>query len=184
MTSQVGREGQMGRQGMDQDSGWRLTGWHVLGALFAFFGMMVTANVIFVYFAVTTFTGVETEDAYRKGLAYNQQLSAAERQASLGWTGAFGAEGPDSAKVITLKLEARDGTPVRGLKVDGRIGRPSTSKFDRDLTFTYQNNGRYEAGPLELAPGQWIVAVEAKDAVSSQADRSFRLKDRLEWQSN
>ena len=38
-----------------------------------------------IYKALTTFGGVETPDAYRKGLAYNQRIAAEEAQAGLGW---------------------------------------------------------------------------------------------------
>ena len=62
-----------------------LTGRHVLIALVAFFGVMLIANGIFVYFAVATFSGGDTSNAYRKGLDYNETLAAAERQAERGW---------------------------------------------------------------------------------------------------
>ena len=62
-----------------------LKGRHVLMALIAFFGIMLIANGIFVYFAVATFSGGDTSNAYRKGLNYNETLAAAERQAARGW---------------------------------------------------------------------------------------------------
>ena len=51
-----------------------------LSALIAFFGIMLIANGIFVYFAVATFSGGDTSNAYRKGLNYNDTLAAAELQ--------------------------------------------------------------------------------------------------------
>ena len=44
----------------------RIEGRHVLLALLGFFGFMLLANGIFLYYAVGTFNGFETTDAYRK----------------------------------------------------------------------------------------------------------------------
>ena len=53
-----------------------LEGRHVLMALIAFFGVMLIANGIFVYFAVLTFSGGDTPESYRKGLNYNETIAA------------------------------------------------------------------------------------------------------------
>ena len=60
-----------------------IEGRHVLMGLIAFFGVMLLANGIFVYFAVATFSGGDTSNAYRKGLNYNDTLAAAELQTRL-----------------------------------------------------------------------------------------------------
>ena len=57
-----------------------LTGAHVLAGLFAFFGVMLAANGVFVYVATTTFSGLSTDDAYRKGLSYNETIRAFKLQ--------------------------------------------------------------------------------------------------------
>ena len=62
-----------------------IEGRHVLMGLIAFFGVMLCANGIFLYLAMTTFAGGDTADPYRKGLNYNETLVAAERQAERGW---------------------------------------------------------------------------------------------------
>ena len=62
-----------------------LKGRHVLMVLCGFFGVMFVVNGIFVYFAVATFSGGDTSDPYRKGLHYNETLTADERQAERGW---------------------------------------------------------------------------------------------------
>jgi nitrogen fixation protein FixH len=62
-----------------------IQGRHVLMGLVAFFGVMLLANAIFVYFAVATFSGGDTSDPYRKGLNYNAALEEAKRQAEQGW---------------------------------------------------------------------------------------------------
>ena len=50
-------------------------------ACIAFFGVMVLVNAIFLYLAVSTFSGGDASNAYRKGLHYNETVEAAKRQA-------------------------------------------------------------------------------------------------------
>ena len=57
-----------------------LTGRHVLYMILGFFGVVLLANVVFVYLAMDTFTGLATEGAYVKGLSYN--LSKISRYSS------------------------------------------------------------------------------------------------------
>ena len=49
-----------------------LTGRHVLAMVLAFFTVVMGVNAIFAYIAISGFSGIETEDAYVKGLAYNE----------------------------------------------------------------------------------------------------------------
>ena len=63
----------------------QITGKHVLFILFGFFGVMLAVNGVFVHFATATFSGVSTEDAYRKGLHYNETIAAFQVQQATGW---------------------------------------------------------------------------------------------------
>ncbi len=157
--------------------GWTLTGWHVLAALICFFGVMIAANMIFLYFAVTTFTGLETSDAYRKGVAYNSRLEEARQFEKLGWQGKI-LEKDGRLEVTLLNQE---GSPIRGVRVEGKVGRPATDRFDRAVIFGDAGTGRYRSEKIDLAPGHWIVAVEVRDPVTSDEIR-LRLKERL-WLS-
>jgi len=158
-------------------SGWTLSGWHVLVALLSFFGVMIAANMVFVYFAVTTFTGIETADAYRKGVAYNARLEEARQFEKLGWHGKI-AEKDGRLEVVIL---SQDGTPVRGVRVGGKVGRPATDRFDQTVVFEHTGSGRYRTEKIDLAPGHWIVTIEAREPVSNEVVR-LRLKERL-WLS-
>lgn len=154
---------------------WTLNGWHVLYGLFAFFGVMIAVNMLFLYFALTTFTGIETDDAYRKGIAYNVRLDEGRKLQQLGWGGKF-AFANDRVEV---RITDPAGEPVRGLQLEGRIGRPATDKYDTDLVFTDVGNGLYAANPKSLDSGNWIVTVESRQPLQPGGDIRFRLKDRL-----
>ncbi len=160
-----------------ENGGWTLTGWHVLVALLTFFGVMITANMIFLYFAVTTFTGLETADAYRKGVAYNARLEEARQFEKLGWQGKISEK--DGRLEVTLL--SQEGTPIRGVRIEGKVGRPATDRFDRAVVFGDAGTGRYLSEKINLAPGHWIVAIEARDPVARDPIR-LRLKERL-WLS-
>ena len=51
---------------------------------FAFLGVVFAANAVMIWYAVMTFTGLETTSAYEKGLACNETLSIVRRQERLG----------------------------------------------------------------------------------------------------
>ena len=152
------------------------TGRHVVIALVAFFAVIFAINGLFLYFAITSFSGVETDNAYRRGVAYNAVLDEARREARLGWTATLSADGG----VPRLVLKDAAGAPVTGAAIAGKVGRPSVDKFDRPVTFAEQAGGQYVMQGEALAAGRWIVALDARDGVAS--DRVFRLKERL-WVS-
>ena len=58
-----------------------LTGRGVLIWLAGFFGVMIVANGIFLYFAITTFSGLDDASSYRAGRNYSGELAAAAAQA-------------------------------------------------------------------------------------------------------
>ena len=47
--------------------------------------MRIAVNGVFTYFALESFGGLETEQAYLKGLDYNRTLEAAAAQRERGW---------------------------------------------------------------------------------------------------
>lgn len=139
-------------------STFELKGRHVLLSFVSFFGVIFAVNGYFLYAALGTHTGVVAQEPYRKGIQYNQRIVEDERQTALGWTHVADAS-PDGRFVLTVQDKA--GAPVAGLRVAGTIGRPSTSEFDRELTFTEQSPGTYLAATTALASGAWVASFEA-----------------------
>lgn len=151
-----------------------LTGTHVLVGLILFFGVMLAANGAFVYFATTTFSGLSTQDPYRKGLAYNQTLEAFRAQQATGWH----ASAAVSGQAVRLTVTDSGGAPVQGLEVSGRLGRPATDAQDHTLTFRAEGQGRYVAAVGPLAPGRWDLAAEARP-YGSDHPTPFKVTARL-----
>lgn len=150
-------------------------GRHVLFILIGFFGAMLAVNGIFIYLAVSTFSGLES-DAYQKGLHYNDRIDAAGRQAALGWSHSV-AFGPNGTVLVSVK--DRQGEPVSGLSIGGEISRPVADRFTSTLDFRENTDGTYLAPAASLQPGNWIVSLQARRAESHGGETAYQIKERL-----
>lgn len=152
----------------------RIEGRHVLLALLGFFGFMLLANGIFLYYAVGTFNGFETTDAYRKGLNYNQRIASDTAQAARGWQPSIFYDNGSNGST-RLKVEVRDaqGHAIAGLAISGQVRRPVTDRNDQLVTFREIAPGVYGT-PLALAPGQWVVIAEASEVGSDTPTLRFK----------
>ena len=115
------RTGSADSGGRERTSAW--IPWVFVG----FFVVVFGANAAMVAFALTTWTGVETDHPYEDGNAYQKILDAEHRQAELGWKVDldFQAKNRDHAAVTVTMLE-RDSAPIRRAAVHVRFLRPTT----------------------------------------------------------
>jgi nitrogen fixation protein FixH len=126
------------------------------------FGVVIAANLVLIVFALTSWSGLETEQAYQKGLAYNRTLDAISSQAARGWQGALSFEPSGSgAGRLALAITDAAGEPVDGLNVTARLIRPTHEGFDTVLALPAAGSGRYEAALYLPLAGQWRVEIEA-----------------------
>jgi nitrogen fixation protein FixH len=127
-------------------------GYRILWYFVAFFGLIAAVNAVMVTLALRTHTGVITEHAYEKGLAYNQVVEAANAQAALGYTASITYEAGNLAVMIR---DARGiSLPLHDAKA--YLRRPANHALD----FVKPLSGA--STPLALpAPGNWEVRVEA-----------------------
>jgi len=141
--------------------GRKITGRTVLFSLVAFFGVVFAVNGLFFWFASDSWTGLATEDAYRKGIAFNDQLDRADAQKLLGWTSEtdFTSAGPGAGR-LTFALVSANGQPVRGRDVSATFRRPVTEGIDFAAMLKADETGRYVAEIAPPAPGQWDVRIE------------------------
>lgn len=151
-----------------------ITGRHVLLGLVGFFGLMLIANGLFVYFALSTFTGSDS-DPYRRGLHYNDTVAAAERQAERGWRSSLSYDAGN--RRLSLGLTDNQAKPVTGLKINALVGRPVTDKEDHALSLKEEASGVYSAD-IELRPGQWVVSAATPEEPRS-GEPAYQLKQRL-----
>lgn len=152
------------------------TGRSALFMLIGFLGLIVAVNGVFVFFAMTSWSGLSTDGAYRKGLAYNEQLAAAASQKSRGWS-AFAhfapTEGRKGRMVVAFKDRAGHG--IERLEVSGTLARPAQSGLDRTITLIGAGDGAYGADVEVPLYGVWNMTIIAR----RDGAPAYRLEQRL-----
>ncbi len=156
-----------------------LNGRHVLLALIGFFVVIFAVNGIMVYKAESTFGGLDTDDAYRKGLAYNERVAAAAAQAKLGWRDTL-AYVPETQR-LRVALTDPDGAAVSGLTVTAQVQRPATTRFDQELILEQTGPGTYEADAAGLEAGWWTVDVAARRNAADHENAALYESRRRVW---
>ena len=149
----------------------RFTGRTVLALFIGFFGVVFVVNGVFVWQATDTWRGLDTPDAYVKGLAWNATLERAAAQKALGWQIEVSLDG---ARPV-VRLFDRDGRPLGGLAVTGVARRPVDEHADRALVLVGSGDGAYRADSDLPAHGQWDLRVE----VARRDGPPFLIEQRL-----
>lgn len=155
----------------------QLTGKHVFAMISAFFALIIATDLVLVYKAVSTFGGIDTPDAYRKGLAYNENVAAEQRQMALGWTEKVTFDEKSGALSFTI-TDARS-NPIDNLAVTAKVERAATNRFDRTFPLAAKGAGTYTTDLSQLEAGGWILEFEARAASDSTAPVIYRSKSRL-----
>ena len=160
----------------------QLTGKHVLLAVLAFFGVIISVNMFMAYVAVDSFSGLETENPYSRGKAYNQELVKAAEQKHLGWTTVVEFQ---DAKLFAKILD-KDGNAVTNKDLRVFLRRPATNKEDKHLVLVANPQGGYISEKLEnLLDGRWSVQLDVFDpfAKEESPQRVFRQMHEIWYQS-
>jgi len=141
------------------------TGRRILIGLSAFFLSVFAANGVMVYYALSTFDGVETDDAYRKGRAYNHVLEADAAQTALGWTttietkSSILAEGVSVYATVTVTTADGEATPLQEPVLT--FWRPTVQGMDKQIKIVPAGDGSYQGVARLEQPGNWIVRLDA-----------------------
>jgi nitrogen fixation protein FixH len=150
-----------------------LTGRFVLVTLLAFFGVVFAVNFAMMKLAIDTLPGTEVDSAYTASLGYGREIAD---QDTRNWRiDARIRRGPDGD--ATLQVEARDngGTPLSGMKFQGRLERPTDRRADHAVELAEVGIGIYR-GTVSLVPaGQWDLVIEGDAA----GRRMFLSKNRV-----
>lgn len=141
------------------------TGRRILIGLGAFFLSVFAANGVMVYYALSTFDGVETDDAYRKGRAYNHVLEADAAQTALGWStnieikSSVLAEGISVYATVTVTTTNGDAAPLQGPVLT--FWRPTAQGMDEQIQIVSAGDGSFQGAARLAQPGNWIVRLNA-----------------------
>lgn len=154
------------------------TGRHFLICILAFFGVIFGMNIVFIYFATNTWTGLYQENAYIDGLNYNRTIEAAEAQEALEWKGSLELSSLGNQKVITFKLADKNDEALSGFIVKAKIRRPTLQEYDQSFILAESKAGYYET-TLDLPfNGQWHVSLQAtaSDGTPYKIEQRFFVK--------
>lgn len=153
----------------------RVTGKDVLWGFIAFFALIFAANATLVFLAMDSWTGLETEQSYSKGLAYNRILDADLRQRALGWHGSVVATSlPEGRARVHVGMSDKGGGALDGLVVTANFIRPTHHGHDFIQVLRAVGGGSYEAEFALPLQGQWDVRI-----LASRGNKTFVLQDRV-----
>lgn len=153
----------------------RLEPWPIV--IIIFFLVVFAANGVLVYLSQSTWNGLITEDAYNKGVTFNQALQAQRQQEALGWqvrvaTGKL-VSGQQARLLLTL-LD-REGHPLTGVQAQGVLFRPVREGRDQPLIFTEESPGVLVAMVTPPLPGSWDIKVR----ITHGEQPEYRLAQRV-----
>lgn len=144
-------------------------------AFVGFFGVVLAANVTLLSVAFGTWTGLAADQAYDRGIHYNEELEARAAQAALDWRGDYAFDDLGDRRVrVALTLSTPHDTLVDDAVVTAKFVRPTHQGFDTTVRMERNGRGGYAAATDLPLAGQWEVRVTA-EAPSG----TWRLTDRV-----
>ncbi|MBQ0821422.1 FixH family protein [Microvirga sp. HBU67558] len=150
-----------------------ITGRTVLLYFVTFFGVIFAMNFYMVRVAISSFSGVETESAYKAGLSFKNDVAAAQAQDARHWSVEASLERNGPAGVIITARDAQ-GQALAGLGPEIRLAHPTDKRRDVPLEFVEVTPGRF----MSLTPmpeGQWDLVIELR----RETETLFRSKTRI-----
>jgi len=158
----------------------RQRSWWFPWIIVAFFTVVISVNGTMIYFATSTFTGLDTEGHYAKGLKYNDNLEGVRKQAELGWSDktAFVLEGQNGEGrdgMLRVDFTDKDGQPLPGLKVFAIVTRPTHVGYDFEVLLSGVGNGVYGAAATLPLPGQWDIRI-----LASRGEQTYQRVQRVQ----
>lgn len=160
----------------------RLTGLHVLLAIVGFFLVTIAVNSVFVFLALDTFTGVESEHAYTDGLHFNNEIARREAQEQLNWRAELSHNwSADTGHLrVSFALQDNANEPMSSLAFVGRLRRPTDTALDRQIAFQETGIGIYSVDIADVPAGAWDVEIESDPApAAGAAPQVFKAKKRI-----
>ncbi len=153
-----------------------ITGRHVLVAMLLFFAAIIAINIAFSIVAVRTFPGEDVKRSYLQGLNYNDKLAERAAQNALGWSAGMEALPQGAGAQLRVRFVDREGRPVEGLAIEGKVRRPATTRDERAVTFTAEGDGVYVADAGNIALGAWTF-----QGIATRGTERFEFERRMTW---
>ncbi|PQM26242.1 hypothetical protein CVO77_14340 [Sphingopyxis lindanitolerans] len=128
------------------------TGRHAAMILIAFFGVVISVNIVMASFALSTFGGTVVDNSYVASQHYNEWLARADAQDRLGWDKRVEVDESRHVRLIVRK----DGAPVEGLRTVATLRHPLGRAPARAMRFVPAADGGLRS--VEALPaGRWQI---------------------------
>lgn len=134
-----------------------LSGKRVFLYFLMFFVSIAIVDAFFVYSAISTHTGVVTENPYEKGLAYNKILEQAKQQENIN---VISTQVYENGK-ISMTLHDREGSAIENATVNAKIMQPIKNGKSKNVILEYSGDGLYTAVFQDEVAGHWRAYLEA-----------------------
>lgn len=152
-----------------------ITGRTVLMYFLSFFGIVFAMNFYMVRVAISSFSGVETESAYKAGLSFKNDIAAAQAQDARHWSVEASLKRGDAADGMITARDAQ-GQALAGLIPEVRLAHPTDKRRDVVLEFIELTPGQFKS--LTSTPeGQWDLVITLK----RETGTVFRSKSRVSF---
>ena len=153
----------------------QLTGRMVLAMIVAFFAVIIGVNAFMAHEALSTFSGLDADSAYRAGQLFEHEVARAKTQDAEHWqVDAKVTPAADGTAVLDVVARDATGAALGGMTTTAVFARPTDRRLDRTITVSEDGPGHYR-GAAAIEPGQWDLILE----LSRQGNRLFRSKNRV-----
>jgi nitrogen fixation protein FixH len=143
----------------------------MLAILVAFFGVVISVNILMASYASSSWSGLISKDTYVASQDFNIEAEKARRWAAEGFKGKFTV----MDKVLEYRLQGPAAKVDHLANVSAIFHRPVGDKQDFTIALVRRPDGVF-ASDHNLAAGQWIVdiaAIENGQTVYHQATRIY-----------
>ncbi|MEJ5900805.1 FixH family protein [Ochrobactrum teleogrylli] len=133
------------------------TGWHMLGIMVAFFGVIIAVNVTMAYFAINSWSGLVVANSYVASQEFNEKAETGKQQAALQWQSKPSYENG----VLTYRLLDRNGQPVAVTGGTVEFKRPVGDVNDTKAALTAGDEAGVLGANIALTDGAWVMEINA-----------------------
>lgn len=145
-------------------------------AIVAFFVCFIALLSGFAWIAFHSYTGEVTENAYKKGLAYNADIAHANAQAELGWKTVLEIQTYDKITAIVFSLRDASNHVISDATVTAYLSRPTQAGHDLAVALTF-NDGTYRGMASLKWKGIWDIRISAtRDGYNYQQSKTVILQ--------
>jgi len=151
------------------------TGKHMLAIMVAFFGVIITVNLVMARFAVTTWSGLVVPNTYVASQEFNGRAAQSRAIAALGYQ----AELQSNADGLSIVFTDETGASAAADSIFVQLRRPVGTHQDREMVLLRAPDGIYRAAGA-LAEGEWIATVTATRGSETLYKRGHRFHVRAD----